>query len=69
MRKSLAQAKDFLIKYSYMWIEFLELNLRDGRNSTRIVEVAVADKAAVAVAIVRVVLAVPRRRPVVLLQR
>ena len=63
MRKSLAQAKDFLIKYSYMWIEFLELNLRDGRNSKRIVEVGAVETAVVAVVIVCVVLAVPRRRP------
>ena len=63
MRKSLAQAKDFLIKYSYMWIEFLELNLRDGRNSKRIVEVAAVDIAAAAVVTVCAALAVPRRRP------
>ena len=63
MRKSLAQAKDFLIKYSYMWIEFLELNLRERRNSNRIAEVVVADKAVVAVVIVCVALVVPRRRP------
>ena len=63
MRKSLAQAKDFLIKYSYMWIEFLELNLRDGRNSIRIVEAEVVDKAVGAVVKVCAVLVVPRRRP------
>ena len=69
MRKSLAQAKDFLIKYSYMWIEFLELNLRDGRNSTRIAEAGGADSAVVAVVTVCAVLVALRRRPVVLLQR
>ena len=63
MRKSLAQAKDFLIKYSYMWIEFLELNLRDGRNSIRIAEAGGADSAAGAVVKVGVGLVVPRRRP------
>lgn len=65
MRKSLAQAKDFLIRYSYMWIEFLELNLRDGRNSNRIVEAGVVgvDTAAGAVVIVCAGLVAPRRRP------
>ena len=63
MRKSLAQAKDFLIKYSYMWIEFLELNLRDGRNSKRNEEVVVADTAVAAVVKVCDALVTPRRRP------
>ena len=63
MRKSLAQANDFLIRYSYMWIEFLELNLRDGRNGKRMVEVEAVDTAVVAVVKVCEVLAVPRRRP------
>ena len=63
MRKSLAQAKDFLIKYSYMWIEFLELNLRERRNSTRIVEAVAVDIAAEAVVTVCAELVVPRRRP------
>ena len=46
-----------------MWIELLELNLRDGRNSKRIAEAAVAVDIAAAAVSVCEVLAVPRRRP------